>query len=707
MSDPTALSTRFLFFTGKGGVGKTTLACATALRIADQGARILLVSTDPASNLDEMLGQRLGSRPTRVSDALTLDGMNVDPEAAATEYRRRALGQYEGVVSETEMATMREELGGACTVEIAAFDRFAGLLAGEDDESASYDRIVFDTAPTGHTLRLLDLPRAWTTFLDANTRGASCLGPHGGLMTRHARFRAARAALEDPSVTTVVLVSRAELTALREAERTAHELVGVGLKNQRLVINGTFAAVDHTDPVARAFEAREGVALESLPPALGALPRDEVPLRAFEILGLDALRAVLDPTPCGVTVEPGEGAGRDLPGLALLADELEAAPKGLVLVTGKGGVGKTTIAAALATELAGRGVDVLLCTTDPAAHLVATVGESVAHLEVTRVDPRAEVARYVEHVMQTKGASLDRDGRAALEEDLRSPCTEEVAVFHAFSRVVSQARGRLVVLDTAPTGHTLRLLDATGSYHRDVLRGSSPTLAAKTITPLMRLRDRSFTRVVLVTLAETTPVSEGTSLQEDLRRAGIEPWAWVVNGSLVASAPRDPILRARAAIQRRQLDRGSRVAWRAVAWSFHGLPSCRVAPRRCASSSATPTPGEYDYLELLATRYPTPRTVSSRPRRSPSFFRIAPTWTSMLRSMTELNWPATTDTSRSRVNTRPPPDARKWSKRNSAAVSATETPSTTTSCRAPSITTPGNVRRVGASSSPSVPCVPR
>lgn len=554
------LSSRYLFFTGKGGVGKTTLACATALAFADAGERVLIVSTDPASNLDEMLGLPLSGAPAPVPGAPGLLAANIDPERAADEYRARVLAPYEGTVSEAELRTMREELSGACTTEIAAFDSFAGLLAGDD---AGFDHVVFDTAPTGHTLRLLDLAHAWTSFLEENTRGASCLGPHGGLTTRQERFEEARRALEDAARTTVVLVTRPERASLGEAARTSGELSALGLANQRLVVNGVFVARAPDDPVAAALERRGRTALAAMPEALRALPRTDVPLRPFEMLGLAALRAVAGGGEKTETVQTVEVL-RGLPRLDALVDELAAGEHGLVLVMGKGGVGKTTIAAAIAVELASRGLDVLLSTTDPAAHIAGTVEGALDHLEVGRIDPAAETAAYVERVMATKGKDLDADARALLLEDLRSPCTEEVAVFHAFAQQVFRSRRKLVVLDTAPTGHTLLLLDATGAYHRDVLRGLDERSRIHTTTPLMMLRDPARTRILLVTLAETTPVSEAERLAGDLRRAGIEPWAWVVNATLAETGTRDPVLAARVAAERRQIDRvralASRVA---------------------------------------------------------------------------------------------------------------------------------------------------
>lgn len=549
-------ATRHVFFTGKGGVGKTALSCAVAIALADSGKRVLLVSTDPASNLDEMLGTALGATPTTVAGVPRLDAMNIDPEAAAEAYRGRVLEPYAGIADAREIARMREELSGSCTVEIAAFDCFAGLLC-DGPESGGYDHIVFDTAPTGHTLRLLSLPRSWSGFLEHNDRGASCLGPHSGLMMRKERFERALATLGDSDSTTIVLVARPEPSALREADRSAAELRALGLANQRLVVNGRFRATDRDDAVALAVERRADAALAAIPDTLAALPRDEVPLRPFNMVGLAALRGLIDPSlgPPPVDDAPGDG-NLDLPALESLVDAVAADGRGLVMVMGKGGVGKTTIAAAVALALAGRGHKVHLSTTDPAAHIVETLSGTIPGLTVGRIDPKAETARYVEKAVETRGKALDAEGLALLREDLKSPCTEEVAVFHAFSRVVAQARDSFVVLDTAPTGHTLLLMDATGAYHRQMVQGIG-TVPGRVTTPLMRLQDPSYTRVLLVTLPETTPVSEAAALQDDLRRARIEPFGWVINASLAASATRDPLLRARIASERRQIARVS------------------------------------------------------------------------------------------------------------------------------------------------------
>ncbi|MBW8299653.1 MAG: arsenical pump-driving ATPase [Hydrogenophaga sp.] len=564
---------RHLFFTGKGGVGKTSISCATAIALADKGLKVLLVSTDPASNLDEMLGVPLGSDPTPVPGVPGLSAMNIDPETAAEDYRVRVLGQMGPTATDQDKATVREQLSGACTTEIAAFDEFVGLLA---DDNPQFDHIIFDTAPTGHTLRLLSLPKAWTGFLEANERGASCLGPHSGLKMQEDRFREALDCLGDPARTTIVLVTRAERGAIREAARTAGELAELGLSNQMLAVNGRFTPSDPNDTVAAAFAAEQTAALAGLPASLASLPRDEVPLKSFDMVGLEALRALFAPND-DLT---GSGAGdlpaiTDLPRLSALVDDIAAGGKGLVMVMGKGGVGKTTIAAAVAVGLAARGHSVHLTTTDPAAHLSFVVGsDAMPGVTVDRIDPEAETARYIDKIMTTKGRDLDADGKALLREDLASPCTEEVAVFHAFSRVVGEARSSFVVIDTAPTGHTLLLLDATGAYHRQMTRHLDENAPGRMVTPLMRLQDPAYTRVLLVTLPETTPVSEAGALQEDLRRARIEPYGWVVNKSMAITGTRDPLLRARIKGEAAQIERVKRD----FASRVYGLDFRSVAP---------------------------------------------------------------------------------------------------------------------------------
>lgn len=534
---------RFLFFTGKGGVGKTSIACATAIRLADSGKRVLLVSTDPASNVGQVLGITIGNHIVPVPAVPNLAALEIDPQAAAQLYRERIVGPARGVLPEDEVRGMEEQLSGACTTEIAAFDEFTALLV-DSELTAGYDHIVFDTAPTGHTIRLLQLPGAWSGFLEAGKGDASCLGPLAGLDKQRSQYREAVEALSDPRRTRLVLVARAQQSTLKEVARTHEELAAIGLTQQYLVINGVLPAAEaEQDSLAGAVHAREEAALAAVPETLARLPCDRIPLKPFDLVGLDALRQLLDgvavPAAPGTAPEPALEA----PDLARLIDEIAAEGHGLVMLMGKGGVGKTTLAAAVAVELAHRGLPVHLTTSDPAGHLADTLNGSLENLSVSRIDPRTVTEQYRERVMQSKGANLDAEGRALLAEDLRSPCTEEIAVFQAFSRVIREAGRKFVVMDTAPTGHTLLLLDATGAYHREIARQMGDKHFT---TPMMQLQDPKQTKVLIVTLAETTPVLEAANLQADLRRAGIEPWAWVINNSVAAARPRSPLLRQRA-----------------------------------------------------------------------------------------------------------------------------------------------------------------
>ncbi len=545
---------RFLFFTGKGGVGKTSIACATALELTRQGKRVLLVSTDPASNVGQVFGLEIGNQITAVPAVENLAALEIDPQGAAQAYRDRIVGPARGVMPADVVKGMEEQLSGACTTEIAAFDEFTSLLVN-DELKARFDHILFDTAPTGHTIRLLQLPGAWSGFLEAGQGDASCLGPLAGLDKQRDQYREAVEALADPARTRLVLVARAQAATLREAARTREELAAIGLQEQYLVINGVLPASEaQQDALAAAVYKHEQVAVAAMLPALRTLPLDLLPLKAFNLVGLDALRQLLVEDE---TDQPGMASAAmelDAPRLKHLIDEIAENGHGLIMVMGKGGVGKTTLAATVAVELARRGLPVHLTTSDPAAHLAETLDGTLEHLTLSRIDPHAETQRYRDHVMQTKGAGLDEQARALLAEDLRSPCTEEIAVFQAFSRIIREAGRKFVVMDTAPTGHTLLLLDATGAYHRDIARqmaGSNMRFS----TPMMQLQDPKQTKVLLVTLAETTPVLEAASLQADLRRAGIEPWAWVINNSIAAAKTESPLLRKRAANELREIER--------------------------------------------------------------------------------------------------------------------------------------------------------
>ncbi|EKT0590799.1 arsenical pump-driving ATPase [Morganella morganii] len=535
----------YLFFTGKGGVGKTSISCATAIKLAESEKKVLLVSTDPASNVGQVFSQTIGNTITPISAVPNLSAIEIDPQAAAEEYRKKIIDPIKDSLPAAVIQSITEQLSGACTTEIAAFDEFTGLLT-DTKITNQFDHIIFDTAPTGHTIRLLQLPGAWSDFISDNPDGASCLGPMSGLEKQREQYSMAVDALSNKQLTRLILVARPQSAALREVARTYDELSALGVKNQQLIINGVFpeSAMTAGDKLSPALRNREQTAIQNMPDILRNLPTDMLMLRVRNMVGIEALKELLSDKEQTLPTIHNTKPDLSLPPLSFLVDEIAVQKHGLVMLMGKGGVGKTTIAASIAVKLAEQGADVHLTTSDPAAHLENTLNGSLPNLQVSRIDPVAETERYRNYVLETKGKSLDTEGRALLEEDLRSPCTEEIAVFQAFSRIIREAGNRFVIMDTAPTGHTLLLLDATGAYHKEIAKKMGEK--GHFLTPMMQLQDPERTKVIITTLAETTPVLEAENLQNDLMRAGIHPWAWVINNSLSVTETTSPLLLSRA-----------------------------------------------------------------------------------------------------------------------------------------------------------------
>ena len=537
----------YLFFTGKGGVGKTSISCATAIRLAEQGKRVLLVSTDPASNVGQVFDQAIGNTIRPVTAVPALSALEIDPQEAARQYRARIVDPIKGLLPDDVVNSISEQLSGACTTEIAAFDEFTGLLT-DASLLTRFDHIIFDTAPTGHTIRLLQLPGAWSSFIESNPDGASCLGPMAGLEKQREQYAHAVEALSDPERTRLVLVARLQKSTLQEVARTHEELAAIGLKNQYLVINGVLPTTEaEHDALAAAIWQREQEALANLPSRLSELPTDSLYLQPLNMVGVSALKGLLNEYAESASLPVQSESMQIKPenvSLSAMVDDIARSEHGLIMLMGKGGVGKTTMAAAIAVRLADMGFDVHLTTSDPAAHLSATLNGSLKNLQVSRINPHDETERYRQHVLETKGRNLDEVGKRLLEEDLRSPCTEEIAVFQAFSRVIREAGKRFVVMDTAPTGHTLLLLDATGAYHREIARKMGDK--GHFTTPMMQLQDPERTKALLVTLPETTPVLEAANLQSDLERAGIHPWGWIINNSLSIADTSSRLLYQRA-----------------------------------------------------------------------------------------------------------------------------------------------------------------
>ncbi|RKD30346.1 arsenical pump-driving ATPase [Lacrimispora algidixylanolytica] len=537
--DPNKITlTKYLFYTGKGGVGKTSVACATAVCLADSGKKILLVSTDPASNLQDVFHTTLSGKATPIAEVANLDVANLDPMQAAAEYRESVIAPYRGKLPESVLANMEEQLSGSCTVEIAAFNEFSNFITNKSLEQ-KYDHILFDTAPTGHTLRMLQLPSAWSNFISESTHGASCLGQLSGLESKKEMYKTAVETLTDGAQTTLILVTRPETTPLKEIERASRELAELGVLNQSLVINGVLA--DYDDTISKSLYDKQQKALADMPKLLQSIKAYMIPLRAYNITGMENVRSLLTKDNyviCGETIK-----AESIPHLQDVIDDLYHSGKKVIFTMGKGGVGKTTLAAAIALGLSEKGQKVHLTTTDPAAHLKFVLDEN-SSITMSHIDEHVELARYQNEILSKAQETMSEEDIAYIEEDLRSPCTQEIAVFRAFAEVVERAENEIVVIDTAPTGHTLLLLDSTLSYHKEVQRtqGDIPDSVRKL---LPRLRSTE-TEVIIVALPEATPVYEALRLEEDLKRANIATKWWIVNSSLYHSKTTNRMLVAKA-----------------------------------------------------------------------------------------------------------------------------------------------------------------
>jgi arsenite-transporting ATPase len=531
--------TKYLFFTGKGGVGKTSAACATAVSLADTGKKIMLISTDPASNLQDVFSTELNNKGVAIKDVPNLVVANFDPVEAAAEYRESVVGPYRGKLPEAVLKNMEEQLSGSCTVEIAAFNEFSGFITDEK-AALEYDHIIFDTAPTGHTLRMLQLPSAWSNFINENTHGASCLGQLSGLESKKEVYKNAVDNLANKDKTTLILVSRPELSPLKEAERASKELQDIGVNNQVLIINGVLES--HDDYLSNAIYEKQQSSFNNIPEALRNIETFMIPLRPYNVIGIDNVRAFLNSN--NVKYSDEALITDHIPKLNKVIEDLYSSNKKVIFTMGKGGVGKTTIAAAIALGLAKKGKKVHLTTTDPAAHLKFVLDESYG-ITLSSIDEKEELEKYKEIVLSKARETMSDDDIAYVEEDLRSPCTQEIAVFRAFAEIVERSENEVVVIDTAPTGHTLLLLDSTQSYHKEIQRsqGDIPESVKKL---LPKLRNEEETDVIIVTLAETTPVHEAMRLQSDLNRAGIHSKWWVINSSFYAANTTNAILKVKA-----------------------------------------------------------------------------------------------------------------------------------------------------------------
>jgi len=579
------MTTQFVFFSGKGGVGKTSMACTTAVRYADEGKRTLIVTTDPASNLGDTFEQAIGHRITPIAGVPNLWAMEIDPDRATEEYKDRALAPIRAAFPAQIVQVIEEQMSGPCTAEVAAFDRFTDFLDAPGQGERAFDVVIFDTAPTGHTLRLLELPFEWSQAIDAASAGGgqTCIGPAGAIQDAKHKYERAMATMRDAGQTTFIFVLQPEAIAIKETQRAIGELRKLGIHTHELIINGIIAAEGTANPLfaARAeMQARYLAQIERELP----LPARRMFLLGGEIKGVARLRQVgrmlfdgerrLEGFSAGTQLET---AGATLNGASLAAALARIKPDGqprTLFFAGKGGVGKTVASCVTAVWLARHGYRTLLLTTDPAAHIGDVLGVPVTdevapvagapNLWAAKIDPKDAAEHYKARILDdARRRGRPPEALKVMAEELDSPCTEEMAAFDKFIEYASQQdRWDAIVFDTAPTGHTLRLLELPVDWSQQLdikVFATVDTQAADDVAKqrfaqvIDMMRDRERSTFAFVMYPEATPILEAYRATQELRTVGVEPGLVVANMVIPPEECTTPFVCARRQMQEKYL----------------------------------------------------------------------------------------------------------------------------------------------------------
>ncbi len=582
--EPSGDDTEFVFFSGKGGVGKSTVSCATATWLADNDYETLLVTTDPAPNLSDIFGQGIGHEVTEIEGIENLSAIEIDPDTAAEEYRQETIEPMRQLLGEEEIKTVEEQLNSPCVEEIAAFDNFVDFM-----DSPEYDVVVFDTAPTGHTIRLMELPSDWNAELEKG--GSTCIGPAASMEDKKVQYERAIDTLQNTEQTTFAFVGKPEDSSVDEIERSAGDLAELGIESQLLILNGYLPESVCEDPFFEGKREDEQAVIERAPEEFDADATATYPLQPGEITGLDLLSDVAsvvydDEEP---TVDVGSATDVDTDqsvDTEALADPASVADRvtpsddetRYLFFTGKGGVGKSTIAAASATKLAEAGYETLVVTTDPAAHLEDIFGEPVGHeptsvsqtnLDAARIDQekaleeyRTQVLDHVTEMYEDKDdTEIDVDAAIAnVEEELESPCAEEMAALEKFVSYFQKDGYDVVVFDTAPTGHTLRLLELPSDWKGfmdlgSLTKGAAPAKGDQYDEVIETMQNPERSSFAFVMYPEYTPMMEAYRAAEDLNdQVGIETAFVVANYLLPEEYGDNGFFENRRAQQAKYLD---------------------------------------------------------------------------------------------------------------------------------------------------------